>query len=417
MSELERALAESWDLDTLAVYADHLQQRGDPRGELMALDLRPAPEDKAWKAQRQALLVAWLGEELAARAGHLVQHGFIHAARQDRFHPPDLLDGPLGGLVRSCTLRAEDTTLERFASRPRPWLTGLTLDNLSSIALRDTARDALIAATPNLQELLLLRRPAFDTFMHPSLRRVYVERGSRVHHHPYTVAIPRGVELKDLHPSWDARGPMVLRDELDLALDAVDETPGTGQLQAQYGALFTDGDSLPALLSRLRSAGLVHMEGPVARLTKAGRILRNKEAHQPPRARVPPMDSSKWVLWAEYSAAAWEDVEMLGLLSEHVWVADRCLALAPLSREAQDTLVAWRHFQHELVTAEEGERLQFSSPAALAQVVETLLELWDLMGRDLFWDGAVYSELQRLEEVFGTPHAPRKPRLYLVWGM
>ncbi|WP_275899089.1 hypothetical protein [Pyxidicoccus caerfyrddinensis] len=29
--ELEHALVTSWDVDTLAVYADHLQQRGDPR--------------------------------------------------------------------------------------------------------------------------------------------------------------------------------------------------------------------------------------------------------------------------------------------------------------------------------------------------------------------------------------------------
>jgi len=64
--------------------------------ESPALAATGTPEDKGWKAQRQALLVAWLGEALAARAGHLVQHGFIHAARQDRFHPPDLLDGPLG---------------------------------------------------------------------------------------------------------------------------------------------------------------------------------------------------------------------------------------------------------------------------------------------------------------------------------
>jgi hypothetical protein len=344
MSELERSLAASWDLDTLAVYADHLQQRGDPRGELMALDLNPAPEDKGWKAQRQALLVAWLGEALAARAGHLVQHGFIHAARQDRFHPPDLLDGPLGGLVRSCTLRVQADTLERFASRPRPWLTGLTLENLSSIAFSDPVRDALLSAAPNLQELLLLRRPAFNTFMHPRIRRIYVERGSRVHHHSYTVDVPRGVEVKDLYPSWDARGPRVLREELDLALDAVDETPDTGRLQAQYGALFTDGDSLPALLPRLRSAGLITLEGPMARLTRAGRILRNKEAHLPPRARVPPLDSAKWVLWAEYSAAAWEEVEMLGPLGQHAWITDRWLSLAPLSKEAQDTLVAWRHF-------------------------------------------------------------------------
>ncbi|WP_256443940.1 hypothetical protein [Myxococcus landrumensis] len=42
----------------------------------------------------------WLGQPLAARMGHLVQHGFIHALRDDRVHAPDLLDSPLGTFVR-----------------------------------------------------------------------------------------------------------------------------------------------------------------------------------------------------------------------------------------------------------------------------------------------------------------------------
>lgn len=71
MSELERSLAASWDLDTLAVYADHLQRRGDPRGGLMALDLSPAPEDTGWKNQRQVLLVACLGDARGVRVACL----------------------------------------------------------------------------------------------------------------------------------------------------------------------------------------------------------------------------------------------------------------------------------------------------------------------------------------------------------
>jgi hypothetical protein len=38
-SELEHSLVTSWRLDTLAVQADLLQKQGDPRGELMDLDL------------------------------------------------------------------------------------------------------------------------------------------------------------------------------------------------------------------------------------------------------------------------------------------------------------------------------------------------------------------------------------------
>ncbi len=416
MSELERSLVESWSLDTLAVYADHLQRQGDPRGELMALDLSPTPEDEGWKHQRQALLVAWLGEELAARAGHLVQHGYLHAARQDRFHPPDLLDGPLGALVRSYTLRGDEQALARFASRPRPWLTRLTLGNGGSAPFSDTVRDALIASAPHLQELLLMGRPAFDAFMHPGVRRLYVERSPR-HRQRHTVAVPRGVEVRELYPSGDARGPSVQREEVDLALDAVDETPDLGQLESRYGALFTDGDSLPALLLRLRSAGLVALDGPIARLTAAGRVLRNKEAHHPPRVRALEVDSLKWVLWADTGRRREREVYILGILAWHAQLIDRCLALVPLSKEVQDTLVAWRHFLGEVLIADDDERLQFGALGPLAQAVETLLELWDLLERDVFWEGVEPSMLRNLEEAIGLTQAPRKLRFYVVWGM
>ena len=52
--ELTRALAErvhslellasAWTLDNLQVYGDHLQEREDPRGELVAIDLHIARE-------------------------------------------------------------------------------------------------------------------------------------------------------------------------------------------------------------------------------------------------------------------------------------------------------------------------------------------------------------------------------------
>jgi hypothetical protein len=77
-AEIEHALRAAWSLDALAAYADHLQLRGDPRGELIAFDLHPLADHHAWRKRRRALLAAWLGE-LADRAGHLVQHGFIHS--------------------------------------------------------------------------------------------------------------------------------------------------------------------------------------------------------------------------------------------------------------------------------------------------------------------------------------------------
>jgi len=37
--DLESALRAAWSAADLAVYADHLQAIGDPRGEIIALDL------------------------------------------------------------------------------------------------------------------------------------------------------------------------------------------------------------------------------------------------------------------------------------------------------------------------------------------------------------------------------------------
>ncbi|MCY1002335.1 hypothetical protein OWM54_34795 [Myxococcus sp. MISCRS1] len=64
-SEPDQSLVTAWRLDTLAVLADRLQQRGDPRGELMALDLNPKPEDRGWRHRRQAVLAAGEHEDLA----------------------------------------------------------------------------------------------------------------------------------------------------------------------------------------------------------------------------------------------------------------------------------------------------------------------------------------------------------------
>ena len=98
-------------------------------------------------------------------------------------------------------------------------------------------------------------------------------------------------------------------------------------------------------------------------------------------------------------------------------LAEGCLALAPLNKDVQDVLVAWRHFLHELECADDRARLEFAAPAPLAQAVETLLELWDLLGRELPWSGMEHSDLKNLREVLGSPLTPNRVRFNLVWGM
>ncbi|GEN08237.1 hypothetical protein SAMN05443572_106337 [Myxococcus fulvus] len=419
-SELDHSLVTAWRLDTLAVLADLLQRRGDPRGELMALDLNPKPEDRGWRHRRQEVLAAWLGAPLAALAGPLVQHGFIHALRDDRFHPPGLLDGPLGTFVRQYTVRGDERALARLASRPRPWLVQLTfIPTGPTVRVSDTVRDALIAATPHLQELHLLgSRPPFDAFAHPTVRRVYVGQG----HLPAsgsTLTVPDGVEVLGTPDAEGRRGPWVEDAELELALEAVQEQPDCGRLEESYGADFAAVGSLPALLARLRSAGLVTMDGPRIRLTTAGRVLRNLEPLRAPRAPPAPSDLGRWVLWAEARQSEGEASSVpIKSLRGHIHWLDACLASAPLQKNIQDTLVSYRRFLLDtLVPAGEHQVHAFDAPGALAEAVETLLDLEDL-DREFFPEDnpLAHDGLGALEAALGSPLDSSPARFHLVWG-
>src|SRR5262245_37701548 len=61
---LETSLQAMWDPDTAAVYADLLASRGDPRGELIAIDLELARrESDELRRRKRELLSSWLGAE------------------------------------------------------------------------------------------------------------------------------------------------------------------------------------------------------------------------------------------------------------------------------------------------------------------------------------------------------------------
>jgi hypothetical protein len=250
--------------------------------------------------------------------------------------------------------------------------------------------------------------------MHPAVRRVSQERQRGARQYP-ALTVPEGVDRRDLSPSHDVRGPFVTRAEVDLALDAVAETPDLGQLQALYGGLFTDGNSLPALLPRLRAAGLVTLDGPIARLTAAGRVLRGKEPHRPPRVAAVEVGSLKWVLWAE--TVPDREPSRVGILSHHARHLEQCLALTPLNEDVQKVLVSWRHFMTRLLVADDLERMGLNDEAPLAGAVETLLELWDLLGPDLGCDDAGLDELRNLAEALGPSSAPRPLLFHVEWGM
>jgi len=75
-AQLEQALRASFAREDLAVYADLLLAEGDPRGELIALDLDPHPTP-AWQARRREVIEGWLGHAVASVSHHLIRLGFI----------------------------------------------------------------------------------------------------------------------------------------------------------------------------------------------------------------------------------------------------------------------------------------------------------------------------------------------------
>ena len=225
-ADIEHALRAAWSLDALAAYADHLQLRGDPRGELIALDLHPLTDHHAWRKRRRAALAEWLGE-LADRAGHLVQHGFIHELREGSF-ARDLLDSPLGQVVRGFTTWGHHErvaqSLTRLAARPRPWLARLTIAYWSDEPLPATLRDRVLAALPNLEELRLAGKPPFAQLDRPIGESAW--------------SLPEH--------------------ELQLLLDAIETLP-------DCNALYAFSDSVPVLVARAYAAGLVELDGPFVR--------------------------------------------------------------------------------------------------------------------------------------------------------
>jgi hypothetical protein len=184
--ELESALAASWDRDTLAVYADHLQAEGDPRGELIALDLEIDARGSTVELskRRTSLLYAWLGSLVpvdnvhAPWIGDSLKCGFV-----ENLVPANLeraLASPIGPYVRGVTLRDSIDELERklavLARHEHRWLVRMTIGDTGSHRAPvdpDIARRAF-AAMPRLHTLELVHGPALALLSHPTIERLVV---------------------------------------------------------------------------------------------------------------------------------------------------------------------------------------------------------------------------------------------------
>ncbi len=169
LARLETAVRASWGYDDLAVYADHLQAIGDPRGEVMALDLvaprdRNAPGATAWRTQRTKAIAAWVGHALADQVAPLVDLGFIKELKEA---DAAVLGCPAGDVVRAY----EGTRIDELAARPRPWLERLAV-TAEHHADDDCAR--LLVHAPRLVLLDVRGTALLARLPHPNVRYLKV---------------------------------------------------------------------------------------------------------------------------------------------------------------------------------------------------------------------------------------------------
>ena len=196
--ELEAALALAWDKDTLAVYADHLQADGDPRGELIALDLEIEAHGNnvELSKRRTSLLYAWLGGLVpvdnvhASWVGDSMKFGFVEDLVVDDSDPNALarleqvLASPAGSYIRGVTMKGRRAEIESalfvLATRQHPWLVRMTIGlSMQDPPIEQAAAAALLASMPRLETLELVPQAAFAAIKHPTIKRLSI-RGAGV---------------------------------------------------------------------------------------------------------------------------------------------------------------------------------------------------------------------------------------------
>ncbi|HEY0193684.1 MAG TPA: hypothetical protein VGC42_21355 [Kofleriaceae bacterium] len=215
IAELEAQLQARWSAEAAAVYADALQAAGDPRGELIALDLQlgEQPHQPALVAARHAAVQRWLGDR--STEGHWPpythRYGLVdvtlaadaHSTIDDRAGA--VLGSPAGRYLRHVAIFGDagnvQRALARLTAEPRPWLRSLAIDQTDHGPVPRPLITALAAAAPRLRALEL--------------------RGERVLTPPLPASVTR-LALLGRRALTISDTPVTGITELDLALDALD---------------------------------------------------------------------------------------------------------------------------------------------------------------------------------------------------
>ena len=226
IAELEHELQETWDPERLVVYADELQQLGDPRGELIALDLELERERRPELATRRAALheqvfgpSGWVTSKLGFAAFDLnswsdndEELARFLALETARYLATVELAGYEERLVGA---------IERLTAEVRPWLRKAIVYPLGAVTARIDG-ERLVKAWPNLRELNLSSADPTELFAaltHPGVRSMRIT-GWRA--------------FEGLGAPWPALA------ELDLAY-------GVGPAPADPVGYLGDAGALPAL--------------------------------------------------------------------------------------------------------------------------------------------------------------------------
>ena len=182
-SELADAVRESWSAAHLAIYADHLLALGDPRGELITLELAmgdaPTVEQRA---RHDTLVAACFGDlrstaqdefrstrGIGTRAG--VELGFLNLDAREPADLRKLYNARHGRYLRKLAIRGDGQacrdSLAMLSLRPHAWLDRITIvqDPIPrhDYTLSESAAHALWAQTPWLSSLEVTGRHVIVT--------------------------------------------------------------------------------------------------------------------------------------------------------------------------------------------------------------------------------------------------------------
>jgi hypothetical protein len=176
LAALGEAVRETWSADHLSVYADRLLSLGDPRGELITLELAKGNDPTAAQQARFETLVAECFGDLRSTAtdefrstrgvGHRaeIELGFISLDAREAHDLRKLYNARNGRYLRKLAIRADGPvcrdTLAMTSLRPHVWLERITVhqhppSRYDYTLERDTAA-ALFAAAPNLENLTVI---------------------------------------------------------------------------------------------------------------------------------------------------------------------------------------------------------------------------------------------------------------------